>query len=613
KAKVVCLDSEWEQIEACSGENPARQSGLEDLAYVIYTSGSTGVPKGAMNLHQGIYNRLLWMQDAYKLTAADNVLQKTPFGFDVSVWEFFWPLLAGARLTIAKPGGHKEGDYLIKLTEQEQITTLHFVPSMLQVFLQEPILKNCHSLKRVICSGEALPVELESHLFTSLPAVELHNLYGPTEAAVDVTYWACQRGNPLNFVPIGSPIANTHIYLLDANKNPTPPGIPGELCIAGAGLARGYLNRPELTAQKFIEIEIFGKRERVYKTGDLARWLPDGSLEFLGRLDHQVKLRGFRIELGEIETILSQHEAVKEAVVLVYSREENPGLVAYVTLAMPIDEEAGILRTWLKSRLPEYMVPGNFTVLEQMPLTPNGKIDRKAMPAPDLSMHTEHQSPRTETEHLLCNLWSKVLGIEVTSINSHFIESGGHSLLATQLVSRIRESFGIEMPLRVVFEKALLREQAEWLDKQQSGSELPPIVPSEDGESLVLSFAQQRLWFLVQLEGQSATYNMPATLRIEGELNETALHHALSALIKRHDSLRLCFPMVDGETTVELNDAYNPLSITDLSGLTESEQQRQVTKWIVDHTKTHFELSVGHLLNLRLLKLNKEEQILLFN
>jgi len=377
---VVGLDNDWEPIAAGSGENPIRQSGPENLAYVIYTSGSTGKPKGAMNQHQGICNRLLWMQDAYDLTIADNVLQKTPFSFDVSVWEFFWPLLVGARLTLAKPGGHKESDYLIKLIEQEQITTLHFVPSMLQIFLQEFRLENGHSLKRVICSGEALPVELQSRFFAALPeAVELHNLYGPTEAAVDVTYWACQPSHSLNLVPIGHPIANTQIYILDANHNPTPLGIPGELCIAGIGLARGYLNRPELTKEKFIDLELFGKTQRIYQTGDLARWLPDGSLEYLGRLDHQVKLRGFRIELGEIETTLSQHEAVNEAVVVLYNQDDPPRLVAYVTNVTPLDDVSGVLRTWLKTRLPEYMLPANFMVLDKFPLTPNGKIDRRAL------------------------------------------------------------------------------------------------------------------------------------------------------------------------------------------------------------------------------------------
>ncbi|MCP5049439.1 MAG: amino acid adenylation domain-containing protein, partial [bacterium] len=626
-----------------------------------YTSGSTGRPKGAMNLHQGICNRLLWMQEVYRLTLADNVLQKTPFSFDVSVWEFFWPLLEGARLTVAKPGGHKESDYLVRLIAQQRITTLHFVPSMLQVFLQEPNLGNGDSLKRVICSGEALSVELQAHFFDALPeTVELHNLYGPTEAAVDVTYWPCQRDNPLKVVPIGRPIANTQIYILDATHNPTPPGIPGELCIAGTGLARGYLNRPELTSEKFrkkkcevrsakcevsaqlhcklnaAEPQTIKEIERselydgvkphhnfalrtshfelsLYHTGDLARWLPDGNLEFLGRLDHQIKLRGFRIELTEIEITLVRYKVVNEAVVVIHNQENNPRLIAYVTLLMPVDNAAEVLRDRLKAHLPEYMIPDGFMVLEELPLTPNGKIDRNALPAPDLPVEAGHQAPGTETEHLLCNLWSLVLGIEVTGIDSHFFKVGGHSLKATLLVSRIRGSFGIEVPLQMIFERPLLREQAQWLDSQQRGPELPPIVPLKEGEPLVLSFAQQRLWFLAQLEGHSATYNMPFTLHLEGPLDVAALNRSLTALVERHHSLRLCFPAVNGEAVVKLNDVFNPLSVTDLSEDSGTDQQHRVTDWMNNHAQTPFDLSTGPLMKVRLLKLGKQDHMLLFN
>ena len=608
-ARTVCLDSDWKAIADYSGENPARRSEPENLAYVIYTSGSTGVPKGAMNTHEGICNRLLWMQDAYGLTAADNILQKTPFSFDVSVWEFFWPLLVGSRLTVAKPGGHQDAGYLIKLIEQQGITTLHFVPSMLQAFVQDPTLKSGIPLRRVICSGEALPVELEKRFFAALPSVALHNLYGPTEAAVDVTYWTCRQDNPSNSVPIGRPIANIRIYILDTHHNPTPPGIPGELCIAGIGLARGYLNRPELTAEKFTEIEVFGKKERLYKTGDLARWLPAGNIEYLGRMDHQIKLRGFRIELGEIEATLSRHEAVREAVVILYQSDDNPRLVAYVTLAIPMDDASG-LRSWLKDRLPEYMVPASFTVLDELPLTPNGKIDRKALPVPELAGFTEaHEAPRNETERLLCNLWSEVLGVEIASIRRDFFEAGGHSLLATQLVSRIREGFGVEMPLQVVFGRPLVREQAEWLENAQRGSELPAIMPLAESESMVLSFAQQRLWFLAQLEGQSATYNMPAALRLTGWLDEAALGRAVRALIQRHDSLRMCFPAIKGEATVQLGDICDPLRIVDLDGLSESKQKRRIIQEIFKP----FDLSSGPLFRVYLFGLREQEWILLFN
>ena len=331
-AHLIRLDTDWPAIAIESEANLKFSASGERLAYMIYTSGSTGRPKGAMNTHQGIVNRLLWMQDAYRLTPADRVLQKTPFSFDVSVWEFFWPLLSGAALVVARPGGHRDCAYLAQLIAQEKITTLHFVPSMLQVFLeQEELSAFCASLKRVICSGEALSMELQRRFFSSL-AAELHNLYGPTEASVDVTYWACARNSPLSFVPIGRPIANIQTYILDGQLQPVPVGMPGELHLGGVGLALGYHNRPELTAEKFIANPFSADaKSRLYKTGDLARYLPDGTIEFLGRVDHQVKIRGFRIELGEIEEVLNRHPSVQTSVVV--AREDRSGdkqLVAYV-------------------------------------------------------------------------------------------------------------------------------------------------------------------------------------------------------------------------------------------------------------------------------------------
>ena len=305
-SRIVRLDADWPLIAEESADHVASFARAEHLAYMIYTSGSTGRPKGAMNTHVAIVNRLLWMQDTYRLTPSDRVLQKTPFSFDVSVWEFFWPLLTGATLVVALPGGHKDGAYLANLIRKEKITTIHFVPSMLSAFLEQGELESsCASLKRVICSGERLPFELQQRFFSLLPA-ELHNLYGPTEAAVDVTYWACERESRLRTVPIGRPIANTQIHILDQHLQPAPIGVPGELHIGGIGLARGYHNRPELTAEKFIPDPFRSEPgARLYKTGDLARYLPDGAIEYLGRLDHQVKIRGFRIELGEIESVLA--------------------------------------------------------------------------------------------------------------------------------------------------------------------------------------------------------------------------------------------------------------------------------------------------------------------
>jgi microcystin synthetase protein McyA len=331
KGSVVRLDTDWEQIGQAETVNPAEVTAPDNLAYVIYTSGSTGRPKGAMNTHRGICNRLQWMQDQYGLTEADKVLQKTPFSFDVSVWEFFWPLLFGARLVVAEPGGHRDAAYLVKLIQEKGITVLHFVPSMLRVFLGEQGVEGCESLRHVMCSGEALPYDLQEEFFRLLPC-QLHNLYGPTEAAVDVTHWTCRRGDERNIVPIGRPVANTQIYILDRRLQPVPMGVAGELHIGGVQVGRGYHNRPELTAEKFIP-DPFSRdpKARLYKTGDSCRWLADGAVEYLGRMDFQVKIRGFRVELGEIENVLHSHPGVREAIVL--AREDIPGdprLVAYV-------------------------------------------------------------------------------------------------------------------------------------------------------------------------------------------------------------------------------------------------------------------------------------------
>ena len=348
-ARVVCLDTDWSVIAQEDETAPAANVGSDHLAYVIYTSGSTGKPKGAMNTHRGICNRLFWMQDAYRLDASDRVMQKTPFSFDVSVWEFFWPLMTGAAMVIARPRGHQDNQYMARLVAEQAVTTMHFVPPMLALFLEERgLAETCRSLRQVICSGEALPFELQERFFDVFTdeRVKLHNLYGPTEAAVDVTFWECQRGGGDNVVPIGRPIANTQIYLLDPHGQPVPVGVPGELYIGGAGVGRGYLGRPELTAEKFVP-DPFSEypQARLYKTGDSARWREDGQIIYLGRLDGQVKVRGFRIELGEIEAAIQSHPGVRESVVVV--REDTPGerrLAAYVVEGS--GDEGSLVKTW---------------------------------------------------------------------------------------------------------------------------------------------------------------------------------------------------------------------------------------------------------------------------
>jgi amino acid adenylation domain-containing protein len=453
---VLALDGLGELLDGCSSRNPAVATEPENLGYVIYTSGSTGEPKGAMNSHRAIANRLLWMQDAFELSVSDRVLQKTSFSFDVSVWEFFWPLLTGARLVLARPGGHQDSSYLVRLIVEQQISTMHFVPSMLQVFLEELGVESCAgSLRLVVCSGEAMTLKLQEKFFEKLGGVALENLYGPTEAAVDVTRWQCRKDSELKCVPIGRPIANTQMYVLDERLRLVPAGVKGELYIGGVGLGRGYLNRPHLTAERFIAHPYSRERgERLYRTGDVGRYLEDGQIEYLGRLDHQVKVRGYRIELGEIETALRALSGIREAVVSTGADEEKR-LVAYLVCEGGESGAPNVseLRRELRTHLPDYMIPAQFVILDELPLTPNGKVDRKSLPAPDGSrarLSVEYVAPRTETEEILLNMLKELLRVDA-GVEDNFFDLGGHSLLATRLLAHVKEVFGVEVPLRQLF------------------------------------------------------------------------------------------------------------------------------------------------------------------
>jgi amino acid adenylation domain-containing protein len=476
-ATVLALDDErvWADQPA---DDPAPTAGPGHLAYVIYTSGSTGRPKGVPNTHRGIVNRLDWMQKTYGLGADDAVLQKTPASFDVSVWEFFWPLREGARLVLAKPGGHKDAGYLRDLLVAERVTTAHFVPSMLTVFLAEEGVEAATALRRVICSGEELPLASAVDFTARLPWCGLHNLYGPTEAAIDVSSWHCDPAllAGLTSVPIGAPIANLRLHVLDERGDECPVGVAGELHIGGVGLARGYHRRPALTAERFVPDPFSGEPgARLYRTGDLARWRPapggaGGVIEFLGRIDHQVKLRGLRIELGEIESALREQPEVAEAAVIV--REDSPGdkrLTAYVVGGA----EHAALKAALKETLPEYMVPSAFVTLDALPLSPNGKLDRRALPAPVVTREASVAlvEPRDDTERLLAGIWSEVLGVDTLGIDDDFFDLGGHSMLATQVVAKIRKAEHGGRPVGVMdlFQQRTIRELAAFMSGSAEG------------------------------------------------------------------------------------------------------------------------------------------------
>ncbi|WP_155729812.1 non-ribosomal peptide synthetase, partial [Paenibacillus polymyxa] len=436
------------------GSNLEPLAGPHHVAYVIYTSGSTGKPKGVMVEHHSVLNRILWMHDRYGLSAEDTILQKTAFTFDVSVWELFWWSLVGSKVSLLSVGGEKNPEDIVDTIARDGVSTMHFVPAMLHAFLEyveqqprEVMQTKLATLRHVFASGEALPpqhVARFQRLVSSLAGAKLVNLYGPTEATVDVSYFDCELNETYSVIPIGKPIQNIRLYIVkEGTEQLQPIGVAGELCIGGVGVARGYLNRPELTAEKFVKDPFAGGEagyERMYRTGDLARWMPDGNIEYLGRIDHQVKIRGYRIELGEVESQLLQVESVREAVVLARADETGQKqMVAYYVAGQEMG--ASELRSELGQELPSYMVPSYFVQLEQMPLTPNGKIDRKALPAPEGSLQTgaDYVAPRTWVEVKLAHIWQDVLGLTQVGVKENFFEIGGHSLRATTLASKIHK------------------------------------------------------------------------------------------------------------------------------------------------------------------------------
>ncbi|MFZ0319876.1 MAG: amino acid adenylation domain-containing protein [Candidatus Sulfotelmatobacter sp.] len=615
--KTFCVEEERELLDRYSHENLASVVEPENAVYMIYTSGSTGKPKGVINTQAGICNRLLWMQQIQQVNREDRVLQKTPFSFDVSVWEFFAPLITGGCLVVAKPGGHQDAEYLIGLIATEQITTVHFVPSMLTVFLEAEGVERCTSLKRVICSGEALPYETQKRFFERLGHAELHNLYGPTEAAIDVTYWKCEAHSARHVVPIGRPIANTKVYVLDKRMEPVPVGVNGELYLSGRGLARGYWRQPGMTAEKFVP-DPYSKSggERLYRTGDSVRYLGDGALEFRGRLDSQVKLRGYRIELGEIEAALRGQEQVREAVVELRQGENGTSrLVGYVVMNGEERDETRVkeLRNYLREQLPEYMVPSAFVLLPELPLTPNGKLDRRALMNSELQQEGQAEgpiAPRSQTEIILSGIWAEVLRCEKAGVNANFFDLGGHSLLAMRLVSKIRESFKVDLPLRTIFEAATLAEMARAVDtalRQNATLEMSPIQRRSRERQAPLSFAQQRLWLIQQLNPESTAYNVSSAVRLRGSLNVGALEKALNEIVRRHEILRTTFTVSSNQLAQIVAPAVPlNLDLEDLRTSSVAEQEAEARRIATQEAQVVFNLQEGPLFRVRLLRLSND-------
>ena len=537
-----CVDRNWNTSAQRSKCNPQHITQPDHLAYCIYTSGSTGKPKGVQIEHQSVCNFLRSMQELLNISSQDAFLSLTSLSFDIAVLELMLPLVVGARVVLAPRQVALDNRELLKLIASENISVLQGTPAGLQVLTNNKTLIQPTSLKKILSGGEKLSVSLAKDLKSI--AHEVWNLYGPTECTVWST---AHRIDDSEITPsIGRPIANTSIYILDEQLHPVPIGIPGELHIGGAGLARSYLNRTELTAEKFID-NPFGEG-RIYKSGDLARYLEDGTIEYIGRIDHQVKVRGFRIELGEIEAALLALPDIQEAVVI--AREDTPGdtrLVAYM-VTNDASFTTDTTRSALRTTLPEYMLPNVFVTLDALPLTPNGKVDRKALPQPDMQrpeLTGEYVAPRTSTEQQLAQLWKNILQIDQVGIYDDFFGLGGHSLLVTQLVSRIRQTFAVELPLRNLFEATTIELQSNLIKSARRNSSefiLPDIEKIDRTQHLPLSFAQQRLWLLDQLEPDNAFYNLASAVRLRGPFNIEALEKSINFIIARHESLRTVFP-----------------------------------------------------------------------
>ncbi|MGV8871023.1 MAG: amino acid adenylation domain-containing protein [Rhodococcus sp. (in: high G+C Gram-positive bacteria)] len=529
-----------------TGEVVGARTRPDSAAYVLFTSGSTGEPKGVVVSHRSIVNRLTWMRNEYSVRDSDVMVLKTPVTFDVSLWELFLPLHIGARLVIAEPDGHRDPRYLAQLFESESVTVAHFVPSMLTVFAAEPTASRADSLRVMFTSGESLPVTTAQAAVERLPTVRVVNLYGPTEAAVDVTGHEFTETDTTS-VPIGRPVSGTRVYVLDRRLRPVAPGVVGELYLAGVQLARGYASRPGLTAERFVADPVGRDAGRLYRTGDLVRWTRFGELDFIGRGDFQIKLRGQRIELGEIEHALAVHPGVAHAVVVLQSdRTLGDVLVGYVVALSGWSLDAAEVRTHVKDRVPDYMVPATVMVLDSLPVSPNGKLDRRALPEPVFEVGV-FRPPSTPIEELVAGIYRDLLGVDRIGLDDDFFALGGNSLTATRVVARLGAALGSEVSLRTLFEAPSVEMLAAGVEHEPRGTLRPAITARgvHDGP-IPLSLAQQRMWFLNRLDPSSAAHNVPVTIRLSGELDIDALILAFRDVIARHDILRTLYPDVDG-------------------------------------------------------------------
>jgi amino acid adenylation domain-containing protein len=603
-AQVIYVDQMMAATAQESGENPGPPLHPGNLAYVIYTSGSTGRPKGVAIQHSSANVLLHWAREVFPAEELEGVLASTSICFDLSVFEIFAPLCWGGKTIVVR-----DALSLPEIGQNPGVRLLNTVPSVMAELLRIKGVPDW--IRTVNLAGEALPPNTVQRLFEESKVERVLNLYGPSEDTTYSTYACFKRGEANGSAPIGKPISNTQAYALDREGQPVPAGVVGELYLGGQGVARGYLNRPELTAEKFVP-NPFAERggERMYRTGDQVKWGQNGNLEFLGRLDQQVKVRGYRIELGEIEAALQAHQGVEACAVIV--REDQPAekrVVAYVVTNSAV---TAALREFLKDRLPDHMIPSSFVEMDQLPLTPNGKVDRKALPAPerDWGERRGYVGPRNGEEEILCDLFAEVLNRDRVSVHDDFFATGGHSLLATKLVSRIRDILGVDVALRSVFESPTIAKLAPRL--QDSRKARSSLLRHSNVERAPLAYSQRRLWFIDQLQGSSTEYNMPEALRLRGRLDVNALQRTVQSIVDRHESLRTHFGEDQGDPVQIIASSLTvEIPIEDLSLLSEAEQQRQVMAFLNNEWREPFDLARGPVLRMKLLKLAEEDHILL--
>ena len=630
--EVICIDANWEEITKESDENLIDEATFENLAYVIYTSGSTGTPKGVQitrfNLAHSTRARFAYYEDH-----VSRFLLLSPLSFDSSVAGIFWTLGQGGTLVVPAAGDHRDVDKLGELVSQNQISHLLCVPSLYSLLLTNLQAEQLRSLRTVIVAGETCPPQLVEKHNALLPESALFNEYGPTEATVWSSVYRCGTQTTLSHVPIGRPIPNAQLYVLDPRQQLVPIGVTGELYIGGLGVARGYLNSSALTAERFISHPFDSTPgARLYKTGDLTRHLPDGNLEFLGRADEQVKVRGYRIELGEIETVLAKHPLVEACAVVISEQDDEKRIVAYVHAIqkreeVPINTLGNDLRSYLKRFLPDYMLPSAFMILDKLPVTASGKVDRRALAEirgePLRGYAPDYLHPRNPIEEMVAEMMAAVLNREQVGVNDDFFELGGNSLIATQLLSRLREAFQMKLPLRILFETPTVVGIATNIssniatgiaEKLPPDSAVPKKLPRtiEGDANLPLSFAQERMWFFDQLMPGTSTYNVPLAIRVLGPLDVDVLERSINEIIRRHEVLRTNFKTVEGRPVQVIAAAASlKVPIVDLRSLAAGKRNAELRKLVMVEADTPFDLAGDSLLRVSIFQLDDAEHVFL--